>query len=483
MAGSDESRSSICEGCGTSSFKVKRVHKQQKFCSTCYARLFKRRPCPQCASMARLPTFDLKAICQRCLSTRPCVRCGRSGRRVGRMTVYGPACDACAHYFTQPQSCEICQVYSTRLTLVVADDRRVKACPKCARSGFETCALCRRYRQLILHADGRKLCRRCSTMGLVSCSCCGADSPAGRGGECIDCYWQHTYRKRLAMDVEAFSSSRMREEFQRFGEWLPSRTSYKKAACSINRYLLFFQEIESQCPCSPSYVDLLAHFGAETLRCMRLPMAWFICSRGIVVDVQAREMDSERRRIAALLASCDDGQRSDALNGYYCLLMGRMRTGQTSLRSVRLALSTAARLLTDVCQDKGELPDTIDISQFLKRAPGRMASLTGFIHYLNLRFGMEIDIQHLQHKAKLFGKRNLENELFDLLRRSCTGEDVTERWVLVGLRYFYRLARHNMTGMTVHPDASGEGIQVSIEHRSYWLPSPHDAMQHSTEGF
>jgi hypothetical protein len=292
---------------------------------------------------------------------------------------------------------------------------------------------------------------------------------------CNACYWQHTYRKRLAMDVEALCSRQVKSEFQRFGDWLPLRTDYKKAARSVNRYVLFFREVESHCPWPPVYADLLTHFGAERLRRMRLPVAWFIENRDVVVNSHARALDSERRRIAAILASRMSGKQCDALSGYYRQLMVRMGTERTSLRSVRLALSTAASLLTDVCGNKDELPEANDISRFLKQAPGRMASLTGFIHYLNLKCGTDLDVQSLRRKAKLFGKKNLEHELFTLLRRARAGEDITDRWILVGLKYFYGLSRRSMRGITAHSVDSGNGIQVFFEHESYWLPSPHEA--------
>lgn len=483
MADSEESRSSVCEGCGASFFTVKKIYKQQRYCSTCYARLFKRRACPRCASVARLPTFDSKAVCQRCLSGSPCVRCGRTGRRVGRMTPYGPACNSCAHYFTQPQPCEICGTYSTRRSRVVADGRTVKACPKCARIGFETCALCRRNRQLTLRPDGRKLCWLCSTVGTISCWCCGADMPAGVGKECNECYWQRTFRKRVAMDVEALRSAEVKDDFLRFGDWLPSHTDYKKAARSINRYLLFFREVEKHCSWPPAYSDLLTHFGAESLRRTRLPVTWLIENRGVAVDGRARALDSEQRRIEVCLASGVGGQQREALSGYYSLLMSRVSTEQTSLRSVRLALSTATSLLIEVHRHTDELPDADEISRFLRHAPGRMASLTGFIHYLNLRFEAEIDIQILRGKAKSFGRRNLEHELFTLFKRTRAGEDVTERWILVGLKYFYSLTRRSMRGITVRPLADGNGFEVSFERQNYWIPSPCDAAQRSTDRF
>ncbi|BCO27329.1 hypothetical protein MIZ03_2217 [Rhodoferax lithotrophicus] len=45
----------MCDECGKDVAKIWRVHKGHKFCSTCYARVFKRRMCPKCGNFAKLP--------------------------------------------------------------------------------------------------------------------------------------------------------------------------------------------------------------------------------------------------------------------------------------------------------------------------------------------------------------------------------------------------------------------------------------------
>ena len=97
-----------CSECRRHGVRIVRVHRGERFCQTCYKRLFKRRLCPQCGNFARLPRFEQNAVCLTCENARPCVRCGKTDVRVGMRTPYGPACIACTPYFKPPEPCERC---------------------------------------------------------------------------------------------------------------------------------------------------------------------------------------------------------------------------------------------------------------------------------------------------------------------------------------------------------------------------------------
>ncbi len=62
-------------------------------------------------------------------------------------------------------------------------------------------------------------------------------------------------------------------------------------------------EMESFCGRIPSYGELLERFGAEGLHRVRIVMRWLREAKGVESDPLAREEDSERRRIEAILKS------------------------------------------------------------------------------------------------------------------------------------------------------------------------------------
>ncbi|CAA6835062.1 FIGfam110555 [Acinetobacter baumannii ATCC 17978] len=78
-----------CHGCNQAVSFIKKRYKGKKYCSTCYARIFKRRICSGCGDFARLPRDDEQAICNECIKKQPCIRCNQSNKPIGKLTEYG----------------------------------------------------------------------------------------------------------------------------------------------------------------------------------------------------------------------------------------------------------------------------------------------------------------------------------------------------------------------------------------------------------
>ena len=239
-------RSVPCDECGARDVKIARVYKGLRYCQTCYKRMFKRRLCPGCGNFARLPIRFSHAVCQSCERRKPCVRCGRVGRKIGKLTAYGPACNSCAPYYREPEPCEACGKLSTRLSRKASLGHDLRVCQRCVRSDHKTCEACRHHRPLVESADGRKLCAVCLEKGEIPCPKCGQPMPAGCGQQCWTCYWTALAEARVQMDCAAFSSSALAEHFQAFGTWLIQMVGGHKAALTIHKYLTFFLEIEHQ---------------------------------------------------------------------------------------------------------------------------------------------------------------------------------------------------------------------------------------------
>ena len=114
----------------------------------------------------------------------PCIRCGKLGYKIGKISEYGQVCNSCAVYFREPRPCPICGELSNRLSKYAAGGFLVQVCPRCARTKHATCPACRHHRLLQLATDGRMLCKSCSTGEIKHCSTCDSPMPAGRGKTC-----------------------------------------------------------------------------------------------------------------------------------------------------------------------------------------------------------------------------------------------------------------------------------------------------------
>lgn len=462
-----------CDECGREEINVHRVYKGHRYCVTCYARVFKPSLCPKCGNLARLPRTIPGAICRRCETSRPCIRCGKRDYKTGRVTNYGPVCSACAIYFSEPVPCDICGKFSQRLRRIhrLGDIQRL--CPKCARADLGACSACRRHRQLHQDSDGRNLCKRCLEMGEVLCTSCGMPMPAGRGKVCEPCYWAGTCRKRIRIDQCIFTSIEMSKEFGHFGEWLIGRVGSQKAALTIHRYLSFFDEIQRQWPGIPGYADLLEHFGAERLRRVRLPMRWLLETKDIVPDPEIRERDSEHRRIKSILSSIPHNSPGGrALNAYGKVLLARISSGEISPRSVRLALKPASMLLGNSNPTGKILPSQSDMDKYLLGSPGQKASLTGFVRFLNVEYGLDLIVRVDEKAALEFRRKKLEKEIIRMASHPEEGDVHVSRWIKLGLEYFHGVKFSNRSLLAATIVNDGKGYAVSLSRTVYWIPLP-----------
>lgn len=464
-----------CDECGRQMSKTHCVHKGRRYCSTCYPRIFKRQMCPKCGNFSRLPKDDSAAVCRKCENDKPCARCGKDGYTIGKITPYGPVCNACSPHFRKSEPCEMCGAPSARLTRAsrLGHDRRV--CPKCARADNGICQACTRHRQLQQAPDGRMLCRACLERGEIPCPKCRQSMPAGYGSQCRSCYWTGLLEKRIQMDCAAFSAPAMAMRFEAFGNWLLAQVGEHKAALTVHRYLPFFMEIERQWQDVPEYAALLVHFGAAKLRRVLLPMRWMEAAGLAMPDVAAKTNDSDRRRIVATLDKFALGSKERSLlDDYREALMENMKAGRMTLRSIRLALSPAAALLRLASVMEHMPLDQGVLDAYLAKTPGQRAAVSGFVRYLREARGAEIALPVADPgRVKQQRRKKLEADLVALMKEDGAGDEFKRRWISVTLAYFHGLSKK--VGRMLQPEdvvQADEGVVVTLNKASYWLPRP-----------
>lgn len=461
-----------CHQCGRGMLKAKRVHRSHKYCETCYARLFKRLICPACENFARLPKFDPQAVCRECERIKPCVRCKRSGLRIGKLTADGPACVSCAHYFREPEPCERCAKPSTRLVRISVEDQVLRCCPACiSRLTTSCCSSCRRPR-VIVTTDKAPLCERCFSMGKIPCPICMGLMPAGRVKSCEDCTWESSFKKCLSHQLEDISDPRTMKAISEFAVWLKARRGAQFAALNLKRYRSFLVEMHTRWRTIPLYADLVKHATAEGLRRVRSVILWMEESGQLKVDPNVRENASDQRRITFTLSFFPEGPAHLALQGYYQMLEARHEKGALTIRSMRMALGPAAKLLYSTDANGQKLPGQKELLKLLRKRPGLWASLFGFIGYLNrkhaCRMNPWIDASWLSKAAR----DQKESNLLELYKETEVGETYERQWISAALSCFHNLGRIGRRTFQYHlEDQDGHsGFSVSYRDRTYWVP-------------
>lgn len=469
----------MCDECGRSASKICRVYHGHRYCGTCYVRVFKRQLCPCCNNYARLPKNDSGAVCRACESNSTCARCHVMGFAVAKITPYGPVCPSCAPYFREPKPCERCGVTSSRLTQVSRLGNGLQICEKCARADYKTCVACRRHRRCESDETGRPMCSTCRHMSDKPCSTCGVSMPAGRGDQCESCYWRGLAIKRLDINAQGFLHTAIQQNFLRFGSWLIDQVGAHKAALTLQRYVEFFQALDQYWGRIPNYESLLAQFGAEGLRRVRLPMRWMAAVGLVSIEPALRKSDSERRSIEVLLSAFEtESVMSRILTEFYQMLLQREAEGTTSLRSIRLNMTPAVALLRYSIAKNVMPPSQKMLQGYLTQKPGQRAALSAFVGYLRRQYGLAIELpkRRLKTPAQLRGQ--LAQQLQALLGERIPGEGLQARWITLGLAYFHDLPQR--VGAQISPDqvlveADG-GMTVLWAGNRYYLPAPNDGL-------
>ena len=267
----------------------------------------------------------------------------------------------------------------------------------------------------------------------------------------------------------------MVEHFRAFGEWLGHDVGWHKAAITLHRYLSFFLDIEKQWKSIPDYSVLLKHFGAQRLRQVLLPMHWMQESGLVQPDAVEKGEDSDRRRIIATLNKFrNDTSEKGFLDGYYQVLIGKVKAGVTALRSIRLAITPAAALLLKGREMKRMPPNQEVLNEYLKKTPGQRAAVSGFVRYLRDKHGAHIFLPKASVEAEKRKKKKLEAEMLALMQFGEEAGQFSRQWVSAALAYFHDLPKKAVTAkvyadMRATPD--GNGVILTLKGKEYWLPT------------
>ena len=463
-----------CCNCGAKTRWAKRIYKEGRYCSKCYYREFTSNQCPTCGKTARILATDKEAECRSCERSKPCVRCGKSSFRIGKMSKYGPVCVSCAKYFRKPGRCEVCEKPSRILVTVNRIDGGIKRrCASCAREDFASCKSCGRYRLLKKTSEG-DFCQKCLVQGYVSCETCGALMPAGFGKTCEQCYWARTLNERLRKQSNELESRYYINLLRDFGDWLLENSDPKSAALALKKYMFYFREMERSWSRMPDYKSLLLHFTADGLRRAGKLARWLSDNQSIVVNPSMREECSEKRRISESMQKVKQNSiQFRILEDYLCKLQTKQRRGSTSIRSVRLAM-TAARdlLLTSMTLGK-EFPSQCSIDQYLSMKPGQAAALSGFVNFLNSQNHKKVNLTIDKGRANAIRRRDIEKQLIAIMRDE-NASDENQSWLKLSLEYYHGV-RTNKSYATLLKNCTrnekDNSLVLRLNQTKYFLPN------------
>ena len=163
----------------------------------------------------------------------------------------------------------------------------------------------------------------------------------------------------------------------------------------------------------------------------------------------------------------------DVVLEYKNKLEEKIKRGDTSIRSARLAVKPAVALMVSMGEESAQLSNLEHVKAYLADYSGQAAALTGFINFLNENYSTSIDYLKLKKSDFLKTKRKqkLEREIISLTQADLSKSEDLISWVRNGLRYFHQLSyidsKKVKKEMVIEIDG---GLAVVLNERSYWLP-------------
>jgi len=298
---------------------------------------------------------------------------------------------------------------------------------------------------------------------------------AGCADLCDDCYWHQNLWNKFDQNQKVFESSDLKQQYENYIGWLEKKVGSHKAALYINKHTHFFMKTEIDWNQSvPTPKQLLVRLRSSGLRKFELVMQWLKEVHDIQIDMDIKKSCSERDQMEKLVQSIFQPSLAyGVVLEYKNKLEEKIKRGETSIRSARLAVKPAVALMLSMGQESTQLPNLEHIKAYLADYSGQAAALTGFINFLNENYGASIDYLKLKKSdfLKTKQKKKLEMELIALTQTDLRDSEFILSWVRSGLRYFHQLpyidALKIKTEMITEIE---DGFTVVFNGQSYWLP-------------
>ncbi|TLU11247.1 hypothetical protein FD902_18970, partial [Acinetobacter baumannii] len=296
---------------------------------------------------------------------------------------------------------------------------------------------------------------------------------AGCADLCDDCYWHQNLWNKFDQNQKVFESSDLKQQYENYIGWLEKKVGSHKAALYINKHTHFFIKTEIDWNQSvPTPKQLLVRLRSSGLRKFELVMQWLEEVHDIRIDMDNKKSCSERDQMEKLVQRIlQPSLAYDVVLEYKNKLEEKIKRGETSIRSARLAVKPAVALMLSMEGESAQLPNLEHVKAYLAEYSGQAAALTGFINFLNENYGASIDYLKLKKSdfLKTKQKKKLEMELIALTQTDLNDSELILSWVRNGLRYFHQLpyidALKIKTEMITEIE---DGFTVVLNGQYYW---------------
>ncbi len=433
-----------CDSCGELLTNWDYRYRGKHYCRKCYDIDFSLQICTVCGRQRKISIDFTIPICKICqVKDKPCIRCGKIEYTNGKITPDGPVCNSCSKYFRAPKQCMSCGTFSLSVSnRNLSNGITKQVCRSCYNKTLAICYRCGKQRKAYAYDENaHPICEICATEGDRECSQCGKLFPAGKGKICRECTYENTLQRKMKFGSRALSFY-MSDLYVQFAEWLKQRRGVLFAAVHLNRYLPYFLKLDDlaeRLGRIPVYTEVVAELTVAITRANLLVTLFLDQKKMILIDRKVQEEYANIDMITRYCERFEEGTWAQkAIDGYLQKL--ECKSAKTSIRSIRLAIGSAANLVS-YAECLGELRiSTSVLYGYLWKYPGQRSSITGFVNYLNKQYYLNIEVPEWRHPELLSpakGRMHLKQVLIDLLRLSDTNEKYKKRLIQTAISYLH----------------------------------------------
>lgn len=400
-------------------------YKEEHYCRICYEKLFILKTCLSCNKIKRIYRYSEKPLCKFCeVKDLNCSRCGKTDFKIGKILKNGVICNSCVKYYQEQKICSYCNQEKINVSnRTLTDGSKKLLCGNCYNKTLPICSSCG-YRRVAYCYDknNKTICKICSIEIKRKCISCDKLIPAGYGNICRECNSLKTLNKKTS-NLSNSLSNYLNNSFIEFSIWLLERRGSEFTALNIQNYYGYFFLLDEIClefKRLPTYEELISKLTVAKTRAYLLVTIFLNEMRIIKIDNKIKEEYANLDMIDKYLNTFKKGTRNHSLiEKYYLFLLQKLDKNQTTIRSIRLALTPAVKFLNYCENFKNSTPSNYILEGYLWCYGGQKATITGFINFLQKKENLNITINNsysFDFIVSSTSKEILKERFLDMLR-------------------------------------------------------------------
>jgi hypothetical protein len=350
-------------------------------------------------------------------------------------------------------------------------------CSSCYNKTLPACYRCGKQRKVRSYDENaHPICEICAIEGERDCVQCGKPFPAGKGRICGECVYKNMLQRKAQYGSRVLSPY-MTDLYFRFAEWLKQRRGLLFAAIHLNRYLPYFSKLDDLAERQgriPIYGEVVAELTVAATRANLLVTLFLDQGKIIPIDRKMQEKYSNIDMITRYCEHFKEGTWAQkVIDGYLQKL--ESKSVKTSIRSIRLAIGSAANLLSYSERLDESRVNTNVLHGYLWKYPGQRSSITGFVNYLNQKYQLKLEMPEWKYpelSSPQKGRMQLKQLLIDLLRNPLKGDEYQNKLIRTAIAYLdgVYIPENVCLGVQDIKQKKNRDLIIRLAGREFYLP-------------